>query len=178
VLRQLRAKTALPFDLHLMVTDPMFFIQKAREIGVQMVSIHAEGPTHLDRVLAASKDAGMRTGLALNPATPLAAMDYVLDRIDFVLIMTVNPGFAGQPLVPSGLRKIADCRRYLDAHGRPDIQIQVDGNCSFANIPGMVAAGARNLVAGTSSLYHRDGTLAENMKKTRAAIAEGLGRKG
>jgi len=178
VLKQLRAKTALPFDLHLMVENPTFFIEKAKEIGVQMISVHAEGVIHLDRALAACKEAGMRTGVALNPATPLTVLEFILERLDFVLIMTVNPGFAGQPLVPSGIRKLEACRRFLDERGRADIAIQVDGNVSFAHIPAMVAAGARNLVAGTSSIYHREAGLNENMRKVQAAIAEGLGRKG
>lgn len=178
VLKQLRDKTGLPFDLHLMVENPAFFIEKAKEIGVQMVSVHAEGVTHLDRALAACKEAGMRTGVALNPATPLSALEYVLERLDFVLIMTVNPGFAGQPLVPSGIRKLEACRKFLDERGCADIAIQVDGNVSFAHIPAMVAAGARNLVAGTSSIYHREAGLSENMRKVQSAIAEGLGRKG
>jgi ribulose-phosphate 3-epimerase len=178
VLKQLRGKTALPFDLHLMVENPTFFIEKAKEIGVQMISVHAEGVIHLDRALAACKEAGMRTGVALNPATPLTVLEFILERLDFVLIMTVNPGFAGQPLVPSGIRKLEACRRFLDERGRADIAIQVDGNVSFAHIPAMVAAGARNLVAGTSSIYHREAGLNENMKKVHAAIAEGLGRKG
>lgn len=174
VIKQLRRKTALPFDLHLMVNDPIFFIEKTKDIPVQMISVHAESTIHLDRALATCHDAGIRTGVALNPATPLSVLEYVLDRIDFVLIMTVNPGFAGQQMVASGFRKLADCRRFLDERGRTDIAIQVDGNVSFANIPEMVAAGARNLVAGTSSIYHRDATLKENLRKMRVAIDEGL----
>jgi ribulose-phosphate 3-epimerase len=174
VLRQLRRKTALPFDLHLMVNDPLFFIEKTKDLPVQMISVHAESTLHLDRALATCHDAGIRTGVALNPATPLAVLEYVLDRIDFVLIMTVNPGFAGQAMVASGFRKLADCRRFLDERGRADIAIQVDGNVSFANIPRMVAAGARNLVAGTSSIYHRDASLTENRRKMVLAIEEGL----
>jgi ribulose-phosphate 3-epimerase len=178
MLTQLRRKTALPFDLHLMVNDPIFFIEKTRGLPVQMISVHAESTLHLDRALAISHDAGIRTGVALNPATPLSVLEYVLDRIDFVLIMTVNPGFAGQPMVASGLRKLADCRRFLDAHGRTDIAIQVDGNVSFANIPAMVAAGASNLVAGSSSIYSREASLKENRRKMQVAIESGLLLKG
>ena len=174
LLKLLRAKTALPFDIHLMVDNPVFFIEKVKDLPVQMISVHAESTLHLDRTLALCRDAGIRTGVALNPATPLNVLEYILDRLDFVLIMTVNPGFAGQPLVASGLRKLADCRRFLDEHGRPDIEIQVDGNVSFANIPAMVAAGARNLVAGTSSIYHRESSLKVNRQKMQAAIAAGL----
>lgn len=173
VLRQLRAKTALPFDAHLMVMDHDFFARELMKIGVQQISVHVESSRHLDRTLAAIRDAGVRAGVALNPATPLQALDYVLERLDFVLIMTVNPGFAGQQMVPSGLRKIFDCHRYLKARG-VNIPIQVDGHVSLSNIPDMVGAGADCLVAGSSSLFHKDASLAENMAKMRAAIREGL----
>jgi ribulose-phosphate 3-epimerase len=124
--------------------------------------------------LSLIRSGGARAGVALNPATPLEAIRYVLDRLDFVLIMTVNPGFAGQKMVPSGFDKIADCAAFLKQHGRADIQIQVDGNVSFENIPGMVKAGARNLVAGTSSIFNSRGSVATNAAQTREAIAAGL----
>ncbi len=119
---------------------------------------------------------GIQAGVALNPATPLATLDYVWEQLDFVLIMTVNPGYAGQKLVPSGLRKIADCRDYLQTNGL-DIPIQVDGNVSFEHIPNMVAAGADCLVGGTSSVFHRDASIVENVARTRQAIAEGLAKR-
>ncbi len=107
--------------------------------------------------------------MALNPATPLSVLDYVLDALDFVMLMTVNPGFAGQKLVPGAFRKIADARAKLG----PASRIEVDGNVSFENIPRMVAAGADVLVAGTSSVFHVGGSMRENMRRTRAAAAEG-----
>ena len=176
VLRQLRDKTALPFDAHLMVMDNDFFARELIKIGVQRISVHAESSRHLDRTLAFLRDAGVDAGVALNPATPLEALDYVLERLDFILIMTVNPGFAGQQIVPSGLRKIADCSRYLKSRGI-DIPIQVDGHVSFSNIPEMVCAGADCLVAGSSSLFHKGASQGENMTKMRAAIREGLSRR-
>ena len=177
IFKQLRKKTGLPFDAHLMVDRNEFFVEQMAEIGVQMVSVHVEECDHLDRVLSRIRDLGMQAGAALNPATPLSALEYVLDRLDFVVIMTVNPGFAGQALVPSGIRKIAECRAFLDSHGR-DIPIEVDGNVSFENIPKMVAAGADILVAGTSSIFHKDATMIENTLKTRQLITEGLAGRG
>lgn len=174
--RQLRPRTRLPYDAHLMVNNPDFFVRQMADIGARAVSIHVESATHLDRSLHLARELGMKAGVALNPATPLSALDYAHHRLDFVLLMTVNPGFAGQRMVPNGIQKIADCRAYLDAHGL-DIPIQVDGNVSFENIPDMVAAGADNLVAGTSSIFHPESSLAENFKRTRAAIAEGLRRR-
>lgn len=176
VLRQLRDRTALPFDAHLMVMDNDFFARELIKIGVQRISVHAESSRHLDRTLAFLRDAGVDAGVALNPATPLETLDYVLERLDFILIMTVNPGFAGQQIVPSGLRKIADCARYLQSRGI-DIPIQVDGHVSFSNIPDMVCAGADCLVAGSSSLFNKNASQAENITKMRAAIREGLSRR-
>jgi len=173
LLRQLRSKTRLPFDAHLMVTNTDFFVREMIAIGVQQISVHAESDHHLDRTLAFIRNAGIRAGVALNPATPLETLDYLLERLDFVLIMTVNPGFAGQQIVPTGIRKIRDCYRYLHRRGVA-IPIQVDGQVSFTNIPMMVAAGADCLVAGTSSLFHLGGSLPENMAEMKAAIEEGL----
>ena len=173
MLQSLRPHTAIPFDVHLMVEDNDFFIERFAPIGVQMISVHSETATHLDRTMSLIRSHGIRAGVALNPATPLAALDYVWEQLDFVLIMTVNPGYAGQNLVPSGLRKIADCREYLQTNGL-DIPIQVDGNVSFEHIPDMVAAGADCLVGGTSSVFHRDASIVENVARTRQVIAEGL----
>ncbi|MCG3199592.1 MAG: hypothetical protein GHCLOJNM_04116 [bacterium] len=172
-LRRLRPKTALPFDVHLMVENNDFFIREMAEIGVEMLSIHAESSTHLDRSVALIRDHGIRAGVALNPATPLSALEFVLDKLDFVLLMTVNPGYSGQALVPSTLAKIGDCRRLLDSRGL-SIPIEVDGNVSFENIPKMVAAGAEILVAGTSSLFRPGGSLSRNHAESLRAIRTGL----
>jgi len=173
MIEALRPLTALPFDAHLMVDNPDFFVRELSRIGAQHISVHAEACQHLDRTLNLIRDLGMRAGVAINPATPLSVLDYVWESIDYVMLMTVNPGFAGQKLVGHALRKIADCRALRDRHA-PTVRIAVDGNVSFANIPGMVAAGADVLVAGTSSLFSRTGTLAGNMLQTREAIANGI----
>jgi ribulose-phosphate 3-epimerase len=173
VIRHLRAISGLPMDVHLMVANPDQYIEPLAKIGVQYVSVHAEACNHLDRVLTEIRRHGMKAGVALNPATPLGALQYVLERLDFVLLMTVNPGFAGQKLVAAAIRKIADCRRFL-AECDPAIPIMVDGNVSFQHIPKMVAAGADILVAGTSSWFNASGTLAENVRLTDEAIAAGL----
>ena len=176
MLQNLRPHTAIPFDVHLMVEDNDFFIDLLAPIGVQLLSVHAETSLHLDRTLSLIRSHGIQAGVAINPATPLDTLDYVWEQIDFVLIMTVNPGYAGQKLVPSGLRKIADCRDYLQTNGL-DIPIQVDGNVSFEHIPNMVAAGADCLVGGTSSVFHRDASIVENVARTRQVIAEGLAKR-
>ena len=171
--QQLRPLTALPFDVHLMVENNDFFVRQLLDIGVEQIAVHAESSTHLDRTLALIKSGGAKAGVALNPHTPISALDYSLEQLDFVLLMTVNPGFAGQKMVESALRKIADCRAYLDAHA-PHVPIMVDGNVSFENVPAMVSAGADVLVCGTSSIFANGGTYSGNARRTREAAAAGL----
>jgi len=173
VVRQVSVKTSLPLDVHLMIENPDPYIERLAQIGVTLVSVHAEACLHLDRTLTEIRRRGMKAGVALNPATPLAALEYVLERLDFVLLMTVNPGFAGQKLVAGAIRKIGDCRRLLDERGLV-VPIMVDGNVSFQHIPAMVAAGADILVAGTSSWFNKGGSLRDNVEKTKEAIAAGL----
>ena len=176
LIQQLRSKTDSAFDIHLMVENNDFFVDAVAEIGVQQIAVHVESATHLDRTLSVIQASNVKAGAALNPATPFSALDYVLDRLDFVLIMTVNPGFAGQKMVPATLRKIAECRAFLDKHG-VDLPIEVDGNVSFENIPKMVSAGADILVGGTSSVFHKSGSRAENIQRTRQAIDLGLAKR-
>jgi ribulose-phosphate 3-epimerase len=176
--RAVREMTSLPIDVHLMVEHPDHFVNQLADIGVEMVSIHAEACRHLDRSLVGILDRGMKAGVALNPSTPLEVMRYVRERLDFVLLMTVNPGFAGQKLVASAIRKIGDCRRFLDASSAARVPIMVDGNVSFENIPKMVAAGADILIAGTSSWFSSQRSLAENVQETQAAIDRGLTSRG
>jgi len=173
VVRHLRRKTSLPLDVHLMIENPDPYVHRLAEIGVDLVAVHAEACRHLDRTLVEIRKGGMKAGVALNPATPLAELEYVLERLDFVLLMTVNPGFAGQKLVAGAIRKIGDCRRFLADRGL-DVPIMVDGNVSFEHIPKMVAAGGDILVAGSSSWFHKGGSLDENVRKTKEAIAAGL----
>ena len=177
VLERLRAKTALPIDVHLMVADNDFFIDLLKDCGVNRISVHVESSPHLDRTLAHVRESGALAGAAINPATPLAAIEYALERLDYVLVMTVNPGFAGLKLTPASIRKIADCRKLLDDRGYRHLPIQVDGNVSFENIPAMVAAGADNLVAGTSSIFHASASIRDNMTRMREAIERGLAKR-
>lgn len=172
-IEQIRSMTALPLDAHLMVDDPAFFIPKMAAMGIEYVSVHIETMQHADRVLGMIRDHGMKAGLAFNPGTLLDPLDYLAERLDFVLIMTVNPGFAGQKLVPCTIKKIADCRAKLDELGI-DIPIQVDGNVSFENIPAMVAAGGDWLVAGSSSVFSKEAPRKDNMARAMKAVDQGL----
>lgn len=172
-LEKLRAATKLPFDVHLMVEDNEFFIKELSKIGVEMISVHYESTRHCDRTLSLIRDMGAKAGIALNPSTPPTVLKYVSHLLDFLVVMTVNPGFAGQKLTGSGMAKIADCRQWLQQEGL-DIPIEVDGNVSFENIPQMIAAGADILVAGTSSLFSRGAPMARNMGRMRATIGTGV----
>lgn len=177
LIQQLRQKTDCDFDIHLMVEDNDFFVNAVANIGVQQIAVHAESATHLDRTLSVIQEYDIKAGVALNPATPLSAISYVIDRLDFVLIMTVNPGFAGQKIVPATLQKISDCKAFLDKYG-VNLPIEVDGNVSFENIPKMVAAGADILVGGSSSVFHTTGSRAENIQRIHQAISSGLEDRG
>lgn len=175
VVQQARKKTALPFDVHLMVENNEFFVAEMLKVGVQRICFHYESAFHVDRLLSLIRASGVKAGIALMPTTPFAVLDYCADRLDFVLLMLINPGFAGNPdeaQVPYAERRVADCRKYLNERGL-DIPIEVDGRVSFDNIPGLVAAGATEFVGGTRSVFHPGGTVAENVEKMRRAIASG-----
>lgn len=177
VLAALRPKTSLPIDVHLMVSDNDFFVDAIKSMGVDQISVHVESSPHLDRTLARIRENGAQAGVAINPATSLEAIEYVLERIDYVLVMTVNPGFAGQKLTPASIRKIAACRQFLDERGYGHLPIQVDGNVSFEHVPAMVAAGAANLVAGTSSIFHASRSWRENFDLLQTAVRDGLAKR-
>ena len=172
-IKHLRKLSPIPLDIHLMIEKPdekldWFDIQPG-----EFVSVHAESTRHLQRALAKIRSYGAHPMVALNPATPLCTLEDVLADVDGVLVMTVNPGFAGQKLVPQTLDKIARLRSMLDAAGRQDVLIEVDGNVSFVNAPKMRKAGADIFVCGTSSIFAQTGTLAENAAKLRRC-AEGV----
>ncbi|TBL79991.1 ribulose-phosphate 3-epimerase [Paenibacillus thalictri] len=152
MLKSLRCCSSKPFDVHLMVEEPERYIDVFASAGADMISIHAESRVHLQRALQAIRERNLKAGIALNPSTPLCHLDYVMDTLDYVCVMTVNPGFAGQKFIPSTLQKIADLKAKIDASGL-DISIQVDGNISFETIPLVVGKGASMLVCGTSSLF-------------------------
>ena len=173
LLEQLRCRTSLPFDVHLMVEDNEFFIRQLAKIGVQTISVHPETANHCHRTLSLIREIGSKAGVALSPSTPPNVLEYVTDLLDFVVVMTVNPGFAGQRLTGSAFRKIADCRAWLLSRNL-HVAVHVDGNVSFEHIPNMVAAGADTLVAGSSSLFRAESSREENMKKIEAAILKGI----
>lgn len=166
----LKQNTSIPLDIHLMLEDPENKIDWFPIGEGDYVSVHVESTRHLQRVLTQIRAKGGKPMVAINPATPLEMIQHVLDDIDGVLVMTVNPGFAGQKLVPETLNKISALRKYLDENGYEKIEIEVDGNVSFENAKKMRAAGADIFVAGTSSIFTNQYSLEEGIEKLREAI--------
>lgn len=151
-LRRLRPLTHLPFEAHLMVESPEVLFPSLLEAGCDRVVVHLEACPHLRRTLQEIRRAGMEAGVALNPATPIDFLPYVVDLLDVVLFMTVDPGFAGQPFVPSVLPKIEAAYELLQARGRV-IDLEVDGSVNEQTIPLVVSRGANVLVGGSTGLF-------------------------
>jgi len=152
----LRAMTTLPLDIHLMIQKPEIHIAAFKPRPGEYVCVHQEATVHLQRTLALIKSFGAKAAVAINPATPINAIEDVLADVDMVLVMTVNPGYAGQKLVPQTLDKIARLRRFMDERGFENIKIEVDGNVSFENAAKMRKAGADIFVAGSSSVFIKE----------------------
>jgi ribulose-phosphate 3-epimerase len=169
-IRQLRRMSSIPLDIHLMIEKPEDKLEWFDIQPGELVSVHVESTRHLQRALAKIRGLGARPMAALNPATPLCMVEDVMADVDGILVMTVNPGFAGQKLVPQMLDKIARLRAMLDAAGRKEVLIEVDGNVSFENAKLMSAAGADIFVAGTSSIYAKGGDMFANAEKLRDVI--------
>lgn len=149
VLETIRKCTDKVFDAHLMIEDPGRYIEAFAKAGADVITVHAEACAHLDRVIQQIKAAGKKAGVALNPATPLSALDYVLGDLDMVLIMTVNPGFGGQKLIPYCLQKVRDLRTICKERGF-EMDIQVDGGIKASNAKEVIQAGANVLVGGSA----------------------------
>lgn len=169
-LNGLRAHTDITYDIHLMVERPEDKLRCFELCAGDYVSVHYEAACHLQRVLAGIREAGAHPGVALNPGTPVNAIEEIVEDIDFVLVMTVNPGFAGQKLVKQTVDKIGRVKDYLLKRGRPDIKIQVDGNVSFENARIMRGAGADIFVAGTSGLFMKNMSIQQAASELRATI--------
>jgi len=158
-----------PIDVHLMVSPVDRLIGDFVEAGATMITFHPEGSEHIDRSLQLIKSAGLQAGLVFNPATPLHYLDYVMERIDMVLIMSVNPGFGGQSFIPSALDKLKEARQRIDASGR-NIRLEIDGGVKVDNIREIAQAGADTFVAG-SAIFNADDYQAE-ITKMRAELAQ------
>lgn len=172
LINALAAETSLPLDIHLMVDDPLFLLTRLKMRKQDIVTISAESTIHAQRTLNAVRDAGAIPGLALNPGTPLVMMEELYPDFDLLVLMSVNPGYSGQKLVPQSIKKIARARRLLDEAGFAQTHIEVDGNCSFENVPKMVTAGADVIVAGTSSLFMKGLTLEEGARRLQQVMMD------
>lgn len=168
LIRALRKVTDRPLDVHLMVVEPEHYISRYRDAGVRVFTVHPEATTHVQRQLAAIRDAGMQAGLALNPGTPLALLEEVVADVDLVLVMSVNPGFGGQGYIPAATEKIRRIRALLDRHGSK-AALEVDGGITTATIRGAFDAGADTFVAGTAVFGEPDP--AQAVRNLKAACA-------
>lgn len=148
VIESLRGSTKLLFDVHLMVEKPERYIEEFAEIGADLITVHAETAQHLDRVIWQIKNTGKKAGVALNPSTDLSVLEYVLDNVDMVLLMTVNPGFGGQKYIPYCTEKIRRLRKMCQERGL-DTDIEVDGGMNERTMPTVLEAGANVIVAGS-----------------------------
>lgn len=149
VMESLKGKTKLPFDVHLMIENPDQYIPQFAKAGAHIISVHSEACIHLHRTIQLIKDNGAKAAVALNPATPLNVIEHVLEDLDMVLIMTVNPGFGGQSFIESSLLKIRALRKIIDTRGL-NIDIQVDGGIKVDNVKKVIDAGANIVVAGSA----------------------------
>ena len=149
VVRALRRSTALPIDVHLMVEEPDRFLDAFIEAGASWISVHVETTPHLQRTVGHLRSRGIRPGVVLNPATPLASLDEILPEIDYVLLMSVNPGFGGQAFLPASIGKVRRLRRLVQERGLR-VLIEVDGGVDASNARALVEAGAELLVAGSA----------------------------
>ncbi len=171
VIKSIRPLTDMVFDVHLMIEQPERYIDEFAACGADSITVHAESTVHLHRVIQQIKAKGLRAGVALNPATPLSALDYVLDDVDMILIMTVNPGFGGQKFIPQTMEKIRALRRILKAKGLHK-DIQVDGGIKVDNIAGVLEAGANVFVSG-SGVFGGDADHIENRVTEMKQIMDG-----
>ncbi len=167
VVKALRPHSAKPFDVHLMIAPVDPYVEAFAEAGADIISFHPEAGPHPHRTVQLIKSLGKKAGIVLNPATPAKMIDYLIEDVDLVLIMSVNPGFGGQNFITSQLRKIEAVRKMIDKTGR-DIALEVDGGITSETAPLAIAAGADTLVAGTATFAGGSSQYAANIQALRA----------
>lgn len=166
VVKALRPHSNKPFDVHLMIEPVDPFLDAFAEAGADIISFHPEAGPHPHRTVQHIKSLGKKAGIVLNPATPIDVLDYLIDDIDLVLVMSVNPGFGGQKFIDSQLRKVEAIRALIDATGR-EIELEVDGGVDATTAPQCIAAGATALVAGTATFRGGPDAYAANIRTLR-----------
>ncbi len=169
IVRALRSVTRLPLDVHLMIETPERLIPAFADAGADILTVHVEACVHLHSVVQQIKNLGKKAGVALNPATPISAIEEILPFVDLVLVMSVNPGFSGQAYIPTTTNKIARVRHLLDERGLSHVELEVDGGVKPTNIAEVVRAGATAVVAG-SAVYNKRAPVAENIRALRDAL--------
>lgn len=168
IVEAVRNATTLPADVHLMIANPERHVERFARAGAASITVHAEAATHLHRLIQQIKDLGVRAAVALNPGSPLVLLEPVLSDLDMALLMTVNPGYAGQRFISSVIPKIRQLRAWISERA-PAVDLQVDGGISEATAPQVVAAGANVLVAASAIFKGRDGVEASLQRLRRAA---------
>ena len=168
VVKALRPQTQKIFDVHLMISPVDAFLEDFANAGSDIITVHQEAGPHLHRTIQRIKGLGKKAGVSLNPATPAKTLDYIIEEVDLVLVMSVNPGFGGQSFIESQLRKIEAIRKMIDKTGK-DIHLEVDGGVDANTAPRVIAAGATVLVAGTASFKGGPSAYASNIAGLRRA---------
>ena len=161
VIKSIRKYTERIFDVHLMIEDPDRYIDDFAAVGADLITVHAEACKHLDRTISAIKEKGLLAGVALNPATPLSSIEWILPKVDMVLIMSVNPGFGGQSMIPYCIDKVRELKAMIDEKGLKT-DIEVDGGVNHDNVKDFLDAGANIIVAGSAVF---NGDIAGNVEK-------------
>ena len=168
VIKALRAQSKLFFDVHMMVTEPVRYIDAMADAGADMITVHVEACKHLHRTIQAIKAKGLKAGVVLNPATSLSTLDYILEDVDMVLLMSVNPGFGGQKYIPTMTEKIKALKKMIDERGL-EIDIEIDGGVTPDNVKEILKAGANVIVAG-SAVFGKN--ITEQVEKFHKAFEE------
>lgn len=168
VIKSIRPMSDRIFDVHLMIEEPERYIDDFVDAGADLITVHVEACTHLDRTIQKIKERGIIAGVALNPSTPLSALDYILSEVDMVLIMSVNPGFGGQKLIPYTIDKVRDLKKMIDKRGLKT-DIEVDGGITLDNVGKVMDAGANIIVAGSAVFQ---GDIEDNVKGFLRFMAE------
>ena len=168
VLKAVRSHTDMFLDVHLMIEEPGRYIDDLAEVGADLITVHAEACKHLDRTIEAIKEKGLLAGVALNPATPLSAIEWILPKVDMVLIMSVNPGFGGQKLIPYTVEKVRALKKMIDERGLKT-DIEVDGGVNLENVTEVMDAGANIIVAGSAVFK---GDISENVERFLDVLKE------
>lgn len=169
IIRSIRGLTDQVFDVHLMIQDPIRYIQEFKQVGADILTVHAEACMHLHRTVSAIREAGMKAGIALNPATPVSVLEHVLELADLVLIMSVNPGYGGQKFIPESYKKIQTLKEIRKEHNY-NFEIEVDGGVCFENAKDLQEAGVDVFVAGTQVFL---GNIVENIKRLDEILGKG-----